>query len=87
MVDKENPSTLNFCQYDENDIDLKLYPFSCSDSYYFTLNEFIDKILDGSITPLKYLDEDIKRKVNILRANCGMFNNMDVINKRNEDDE
>ncbi len=87
MVYKENPCKLKFFQFDVDDIELRLYPFSCIDEYVFTLNEFIDKILDGSIVPLKYLDEDIKRKVNILRANCGTFNNMDVINKRKEDDE
>jgi len=87
MVDKDNPCTLKFTQYSPNDIELSLYPFSCIDTYYFTLSEFINKIMDGSIIPLKYLDSDIKKKVNILRANCGIFNNIDVINKLNNIEE
>jgi len=87
MVDKD-PCTLFFYRDIEdincyNDISVYLISFSTK-SYKYTLEEFIDKISDSTITPLKYLsDEDVK-EVNSLRINeyC-IFNNMVVINKIN----
>ena len=92
MIDKD-PCTLCFYQDIEdincyNDISISLISFS-SKHYHYTIEEFIDKISDNTIIPLKYLGVENVKEINKLRLNeyC-VFNNMTVINKfKNEEDD